>query len=482
MKKIFSYLIIFLFSHQSAWCRGRYSSSYTKEDYFFILILVGIICIGVIYNVIADKIAAKRIALEHKIQTLEQERATLLKTHAQQIYAITQERNHERYRANHAIDIARQSLSDDFEDYKDALAEDAYNKQQELILKIKTYEAEKEKLAKDRSLISKEKFLLTSKLQQAVQIMGYSGVQKYLTPLQKIIQYLTNKQRPAYTAAEVVRAVKKELRQLKQEHLQTQYIINTYEHLFPWLPNFKEMPTEALLVESEDDDEDRQVNKYLSANEKSTLSRAEKFQKALDRYEQSYDKSNWHIGLFYERYIGYLYETKGWKISMNGAKKRLEDMGIDLIATLNGKTEIVQCKYWAQDKTIYEKYIFQLFGTTINYIFEQENLSHINPIDVIKKKIITPVFVTSTELSPTAKRMANILGVIVWEKQPLDKNYPKIKCNPQSAEGEKIYHLPFDAQYDVFQVSQTNGAFYAKTIKEVEDKGFRRAYKWHGHS
>ena len=52
------------------------------------------------------------------------------------------------------------------------------------------------------------------------------------------------------------------------------------------------------------------------------------------------------------------------------------------------------------------------------------------------------------------------------------QEYPRIKCNINN--GEKIYHLPFDQQYDRTQI-KNNGEFYAFTVKEAILKGFKRA-------
>ena len=70
------------------------------------------------------------------------------------------------------------------------------------------------------------------------------------------------------------------------------------------------------------------------------------------------------------------------------------------------------------------------------------------------------------------------LGVTVREMVQLEP-YPCIKCNI-SRSGEKIYHLPFDQQYDVTQIGTTKGDFYASSVKEAESAGFRRAFRWHG--
>ncbi|WP_261863474.1 hypothetical protein [Psychrobacter sp. JCM 18900] len=44
-------------------------------------------------------------------------------------------------------------------------------------------------------------------------------------------------------------------------------------------------------------------------------------QKELDRYI-SKNHSKEEIGLFYERYVGYVFEKKGWHVIYHGAKKR----------------------------------------------------------------------------------------------------------------------------------------------------------------
>lgn len=97
--------------------------------------------------------------------------------------------------------------------------------------------------------------------------------------------------------------------------------------------------------------------------------------------------------------------------------------------------------------------------------------------ELISSGQIRATFVTSTSLSDTAIKFANALGVKVIEEKPLEK-YPLIKCNVGTS-GEKIYHLPFDQQYDRTLI-KNQGEFYASTVNEAESKGFRRAFRWHG--
>lgn len=344
------------------------------------------------------------------------------------------------------------------------------------------YKKEKNTLIVQKNDLEREKEFLEQKnkpLLQACEALSEAFAKEAVSVFDRLRNQFIYKDRPAYTSAEKVAAIKRETKAKLAEYKKYQYIINAYEHMFPWLEDFKEVPLEDAFISPEQaDEEERIFSRYLSGQEIKDLTRVEKFQRALDRYTNSWDKTKWQIGLFYERYVGYLYEKEGYKVIMNGAKERWQDMGIDLIASKGKQTQIIQCKYWAQEKTIYEKYIFQLFGTTINYIFEHYG-AEINPLDFIRRGRVLPVFITSTQLSKTAHRMSDILGVKVRENFKLEKDYPKIKCNPSSPDG-MIYHLPFDQQYDSFQVSQTPGAFYAFTVQEAEDKGYRRAYRWHG--
>jgi hypothetical protein len=165
-------------------------------------------------------------------------------------------------------------------------------------------------------------------------------------------------------------------------------------------------------------------------------------------------------------YVGYSLECKGYQVQYNGIINKFKDMGRDLIATKENKTLIGQCKNWSQEKTIHEKHIFQLYGTLVLYKLD-------NPMFEAKG-----VFITTTKLSDKARAVANELDIKIVEQLPLG-DFPRIKCNINRTTGEKIYHLPFDQQYDTTKIDHL-GEFYAMTVKEAEDAGFRRAYKWFG--
>ena len=95
-------------------------------------------------------------------------------------------------------------------------------------------------------------------------------------------------------------------------------------------------------------------------------------------------------------------------------------------------------------------------------------------------KKVQAIFYTSTQLSDLARRFAKELKIDLKENFKMNKEYAAIKCNISRVDGEKIYHLPFDQQYDKVKIEKHFGEFYCLTVKEAENKGFRRAFRWHG--
>jgi hypothetical protein len=301
----------------------------------------------------------------------------------------------------------------------------------------------------------------------------------------EIENYLKRKKHPAYKSAEAVRKVSKEKRMLRKQLKIAENFVNYYETLFPWINEYVGEDLDELLesiIQSEKETGVKDpVLRFIPRAEFEKLSTTERNQKALDRYLAS-RKRPWKIGRDYERYIGYLYEKKGYSVEYIGIEKGLEDFGRDLICSKGKEVEVVQCKCWASHKVIHEKHINQLYGTAVKYYIEQREMTKqkgnlILFPNLIRSGQIRATFVTSTTLSSTARKFANALGVKIVEEKSLEK-YPLIKCNIASS-GEKIYHLPFDQQYDRTLI-KNQGEFYASSIKEAESKGFRRAFRWQG--
>ncbi|MCX5849740.1 MAG: restriction endonuclease [Deltaproteobacteria bacterium] len=304
-------------------------------------------------------------------------------------------------------------------------------------------------------------------------------------------EYLKHKSHPAYTAAETVKVIRNEKKILVQQKKIIEYKINYYEKLFPWLIDLiaedenEEIPVKIDTTnQDEEEDEEDSVKNWLTQEEYRALPTIERNQKALDRYLESRNKSKWSLGRDYEMYIGYLYEQNGYSVEYKGIIDGFDDLGRDIIAKNDKETCIIQCKYWAQYKELHEKHIFQLFGTTMEYWIRNfgscESQNKFNEFTkYLNEKKLRPIFVCSTKLSDRAKEMADVLNVKIVENYPLG-NFPRIKCNTnynEFREKTKIYHLPMDQQYDRTIVTKNKGEFYAFTVKEAEDAGFRRAFR-----
>jgi hypothetical protein len=283
---------------------------------------------------------------------------------------------------------------------------------------------------------------------------------------------LSKKKHPAYRAAEIVRqeALKRRVAVKKQKILE--YILEYYESLFPFLVEFREdeIDDESIRVytgeASETEERTDPVKKWVTGAEYKRLTTAEKNQLALDRYRSS-RKTKWQIGRDYEMYVGYLYERQEYSVYYQGIVEGLADLGRDLIVEKGNDLIVIQCKCWRKEKVIHEKHICQFKGTALKCEIE-------NP-----GKKVTAIFYTSASLSPVAAEFASKLGIEVRQNVPLE-DYPCIKCNVSKRNNEKIYHLPFDQQYDKTIIESERNERFVSTVAEAEKLGFRRAFRWAG--
>ncbi len=273
---------------------------------------------------------------------------------------------------------------------------------------------------------------------------------------------------PRATKKDVMKEISDEKRAITKERNMLKHQLHYLCLAFPWIEEFiTKRPSKEMTAAPIGDPDWEAVSDYLSPDEYAKLSNTEKYQLALDRYEKRHrSRSAWEAGIIYERFVGYFYEQNGYAVQYRGALDGYDDLGRDIIASKDGKTHIIQCKRWSQAKTIHEKHIFQLYGSTILYRVDHPN------IDAI------PVFVTTTALSDRAAAIARELNIVVYSNVEMI-SYPKIKCNI-GKDGEKIYHLPFDQQYDKIVITPETGERYCTTVAEAESYGFRRAKKWVG--
>ncbi|HEY9142302.1 MAG TPA: restriction endonuclease [Bryobacteraceae bacterium] len=301
----------------------------------------------------------------------------------------------------------------------------------------------------------------------------------------RIAEELENRRVPARRAAEQIRATAAEKAALRRENRILREWCRYYEDLFPWLIDFQGEDLDEQIRQAQ---ERRNVNEiereqgeepaslWLTEAEQTSqqLTRTEKFQRALDRYWLS-RKTPWQIGRDYERYVGFRHEREGFKVTYSGIEDGLEDLGRDLICRKPSEVRTVQCKHWRRDRTLREKHVCQIFGTAAAYRRE-----HAGEPGGLGGGEVTAWLYVSCEASPKAKEFASMLGVNLIDNLPLAR-YPAIKCNVSQRDGEKIYHLPFDQQYDRTLIEYEDEC-YVETVAEAEDLGFRRAFRWRGHA
>lgn len=294
---------------------------------------------------------------------------------------------------------------------------------------------------------------------------------------------LATKTRPAVKAADQVREHGRKRREAEFNARLMRYRAEYYEKLFPWIVDYigDDVPDSAVdLSGTAAEFTDDPVKRWLNDAEYQKLSVTERNQLALDRWRRT-RRTRWEIGRDYERFIGYKYEILGYDVTFTGAIEGLQDMGRDVIARRGPELRVIQCKYWSQDKLIHEKHIFQLFGSALEYAFRLGSFDQLDQLSLfggpIKTTGVKAVLYTSTKISDVAKDAAKKLQVECNEQIGIS-DYPLVKCNISLRDGEKIYHLPFDQQYDRTKIKPERGEKYVYTVAEAEKAGFRRAWKW----
>lgn len=289
------------------------------------------------------------------------------------------------------------------------------------------------------------------------------------------------RKRQAPRAEEIVSEFSKKRRESEFEARRYRLKCEYYEKVFPLLKDLIDDEKDSLIeerfwdgteqIESMPDESVR----WLTKEEYEQLDSVSKGQLALDRYNHRH-KTRWEIGLEYEDFVGYEYEKQGFSVEYKGYSSGLEDLGRDLICKKGNLVHIVQCKRWTTESIIHEKHINQLIGTALEYAL-QNNAGIPNlGVNATAKTIVVPVFVTTTCLSETARQFASVFGVEVCENHEFNSSYPQIKCNISGRTQEKIYHLPFDQQYRTTKIDRP-GECWTSTVKEAEEKGFRRALR-----
>jgi hypothetical protein len=396
-------------------------------------------------------------------------------------------RNHDFERVNQSI-LTKNNLLGELKAVQRALEVDSQTKIQrtEATLarcksNLNTANAQLEKLDQDKKQLHDFISETLNKLRSESSVLPYAI--RWFIKLQEAVDNLEVKRiaappHPAPSAAIQVQDAKAETRRIREETELLRNRIDLYERQAPWLTEFAQYTLEEIIEGLKEEEAIRKVyavgddptRLFLSATEWSSLAQIERNQLALDRYWQgSRNRTAWVAGTQYERYVGYKFESKGFNVEYHGALERKQDLGIDLICKKNAMVHIIQCKRLSPIKQIpvRENVVAQIYGTAMFYAL----------IHKLDRNHVMPAIYTTYELSSQAKDFAEMLGVTTRENFAFEK-YPCIKCNISKSTGERIYHFPFDQQYDRTLIGNVPDEFYAMTVAEAEKAKFRRALKW----
>jgi hypothetical protein len=112
------------------------------------------------------------------------------------------------------------------------------------------------------------------------------------------------------------------MRRLRREAKLNQWIILTYEHHFPWLTEFRDLAAGVLSGRPHSGGIARGGSGPSLAVTGGLRGHPDR-RCALDRYLAS-RKKPWELGRDYERYVGYVREKTGARVSYHGIFKGLE--------------------------------------------------------------------------------------------------------------------------------------------------------------
>lgn len=369
----------------------------------------------------------------------------------------------------------------EYEIQKKSLERDYTMKKNELIKLEKKYvrehEIQEKNLKHDFAEKEKELIALEEKYNKTLQNSNpFRFVAEMFSDWETIVYdntcyFLRTKKHPAIKKSLEVKELKEKTRNIicnfKEMNYKYQFLLEAFPELKQYVDDAESLKYLADYTDYSDFKEEHdEVLDWISSEEYKMMSEDDRNQLALDRYKKAH-KSEWQIGMQYEMYIGYHLRNEGFHVVQYGIEHGLEDLGRDIIATRmeDGMevTYIIQCKNWAKDKLIHENVVCQLYGTTMQYEFTHKGLF----------TIVKPLLYVTNELSDVAKKFANKLNVL-YEIKKLD-DFPMIKCNINN--GNKIYHLPFDQQYYRTKI-ELHGEFYAWTVEEAVNAGFRRARRY----
>ena len=168
-------------------------------------------------------------------------------------------------------------------------------------------------------------------------------------------------------------------------------------------------------------------------------------------------------GAQYERFVGHLFEEKGFQVRYNGLREGMNDGGIDLIARAPRKIRLIQCKRW--NRAVDCDTISRLHGGVERYVWNERKDKPAQ-----SRTHILGVLVTSGDVEPDAQALAEHLGVFVM-KNLAYQAYPAVKAQ-EIVDGMGRFLLPFNPGYDKMPFCIHKGGRFFNTVREALVNGF----------
>lgn len=174
------------------------------------------------------------------------------------------------------------------------------------------------------------------------------------------------------------------------------------------------------------------------------------------------------IGRRYERYVGYRYESAGWRVVYHGITKGVADRGRDLVCYNGSQVQLVQCKCWKAGAKIPRDVIENLAHTAEQYRAKFHDTNQLTlEYPGFKAVRVVPVLISSCGVSWDAWCASKLLHVSLRKPLPFAPHYPKVKVIRSASK----YYLPEYLRYDKISVSIADGDCYVATEEEARALG-----------
>jgi hypothetical protein len=235
---------------------------------------------------------------------------------------------------------ARKMVEDDLKDLRHIAAsrrDELGHRELALGSKQEEIESERSKVDEERRQVHREREAanaLISDPQAGFAIVGeaWADYQRALAESEAV--ELEYKSRPAPKAAEAIREKGRQVAEATRRAKAAEWAVALYEWHLPWITELREEAEHDAYIEEEGDEADPSkvdpARRWLSKQEWVAIPEGQRNQMALERYLRS-RQSPWQLGRDYERYVGYLREQAGCKVTYHGIAKGLEDLGRDVL-------------------------------------------------------------------------------------------------------------------------------------------------------